>query len=76
MGLVYDRRWMIVDADGQFITALDQPKLLLVKVGLITAAKGEEKFSSNNPYAAVTLTLDAPNMPTLQLKPEDLSQGG
>ena len=30
-GLPWDRRWMLVDADGRFITARDHPKLAMVQ---------------------------------------------
>lgn len=33
-GLPWDRRWMLVDADGRFITARDHPKLAMVQTEL------------------------------------------
>ncbi|MGQ5525228.1 MOSC domain-containing protein [Chitinimonas sp. PSY-7] len=32
MGLEHDRRWMLVDADGKFITGRQYPKLVLIEV--------------------------------------------
>ncbi|GAB2664611.1 MOSC domain-containing protein [Arenimonas aestuarii] len=48
-GLEHDRRWMLVDADGKFITARQEPRLLQVQP--VTTDEG--------------LTLEAPGMPRL-----------
>lgn len=48
-GLANDRRWMVVDASGKFLTGRQQPRLTLI------AATPEEG----------TLQLEAPGMPTL-----------
>jgi uncharacterized protein YcbX len=50
-GLRNDRRWMVVDADGRFITGRQLPRLTLVR-----AQPGEEG-----------LALEAPGMPALQV---------
>jgi len=50
-GLEYDRRWMVVDADGRFITGRELPRLTLV-----VAQPGPEGLS-----------LSAPRMPTLSV---------
>lgn len=50
-GLRDDRRWMVVDADGRFITGRQLPRLTLVR-----AQPGPDGLS-----------LDAPGMPTLQV---------
>ena len=48
-GLAYDRRWMVVDASGKFLTGRQQPRLTLIAA---TPEDGQ-------------LQLDAPGMPTL-----------
>ena len=50
-GLRGDRRWMIVDAEGTFVSARTQPRLLLVRAV----------------FAGDSLLLDAPGMPRLHL---------
>ncbi|MGA9333493.1 MAG: MOSC domain-containing protein [Rudaea sp.] len=52
-GLVHDRRWMVVDEQGSFLTARKHPRLTLIR------AQPDGDW----------LTLDAPAMPRLQLKP-------
>lgn len=44
-GLAHDRRWMVVDAQGEFITGREEPRLVLVRVqpqadGLLLSAPG------------------------------------
>ncbi|MBZ0222411.1 MAG: MOSC N-terminal beta barrel domain-containing protein [Dokdonella sp.] len=51
-GFEGDRRWMIVDGDGQFITARKQPRLVLIHAQAAGAA----------------LQLRAPEMPVLRLQ--------
>lgn len=55
-GIRHDRRWMLVDEDGKFVSQRTQPRLALVRVGI------QEEH----------LALDAPGMPTLEvpLEPE------
>ena len=53
-GLRGDRRWMIVDAEGRFITARKHPRLVLIRAV----------------FDADSLLLDAPGMPCLRLLPE------
>ena len=48
-GLRGDRRWMIVDADGRFVTARKHPRLVLIRA----------RFDGTG------LVLDAPDMPSL-----------
>ncbi len=50
-GLKDDRRWMLVGADGRFLTAREHPRLLQIHAGF----KGQ------------VLTLSAPGMPVLEL---------
>jgi len=50
-GLLYDRRWMVVDPGGDFITQRDQPRMALIRVGV------------SYPH----LTVEAPGMPKLTL---------
>ena len=50
-GLAGDRRWMVVDAEGRFVTARKHPRLVLIRARL------------DGPG----LVLDAPEMPSLRL---------
>ena len=50
-GLAHDRRWMVVDADGQFLSGREQPRLTLIRA----LPDGD------------SLRLDAPGMPTLHV---------
>jgi uncharacterized protein YcbX len=50
-GLRYDRRWMVVDESGQFISQRDHPRMTLVVPNLVDGM----------------LLVDAPGMPTLEL---------
>lgn len=51
-GLRGDRRWMIVDAEGRFVTARKQPRLVLIRAV----------------FEGDALLLDAPRMPRLHLR--------
>jgi uncharacterized protein YcbX len=53
-GLRHDRRWMVVDEQGQFLTQRQHPRLALVRPAL----------------AAGALTLHAPDLPPLELPAE------
>jgi uncharacterized protein YcbX len=53
-GLAGDRRWMVVDATGRFVTGRQQPRLTLIRA---------------RPDGADALQLDAPDMPPLRLVP-------
>jgi uncharacterized protein YcbX/ferredoxin len=57
-GLNFDRRFVITDANGQFITARTEPTLCLIKVNLSEHG----------------LVLTAPNMPALHISYQKLSQ--
>jgi len=50
-GLEHDRRWMVVDGDGRFLTGRELPRMTLIQV---------------RPHPQ-GLSLDAPGMPTLQV---------
>lgn len=52
-GLVHDRRWMVVDAQGEFITGREEPRLVMVRA---------------HPQAD-DLRLSAPGMPDLLARP-------
>ncbi|HET8941115.1 MAG TPA: MOSC N-terminal beta barrel domain-containing protein, partial [Rudaea sp.] len=54
-GLAHDRRWMVVDTNGSFLTARKHPRLTLIR------AQPDGEW----------LTLAAPGMSGLQLKPAD-----
>lgn len=53
-GLEHDRRWMVVDANGKFLTGRRHPRLTLIRA---------------EPDADGTLRLRAPDMPELRLAP-------
>lgn len=53
-GLAGDRRWMVVDAAGRFVTGRQQPRLTLIRA---------------RPDGDDALQLDAPDMPPLRLAP-------
>lgn len=48
-GLAHDRRWMLIDEEGRFVTGRECPTLVLIQPSVSTAASG-----------AVTLKLQAP----------------
>jgi hypothetical protein len=52
-GLAGDRRWMVIDADGRFVTARKHPRMVLIRVD----------------PALDSLQIAAPGMPDLQLRP-------
>jgi len=58
LGLAFDRRFVISDSAGQFITARTEPTLCLVTTKLTEQG----------------ITLSAPNMPTLSLKYKNFSK--
>ena len=58
-GLKDDRRWMLVDPDGRFLTGRQLPKLVLVRAV---------------PIGPDGLRLDAPGMPTLEIKVADTAR--
>jgi uncharacterized protein YcbX len=37
-GLAHDRRWMVVDADGMFVTQRERPEMVLVRTALVDGA--------------------------------------
>lgn len=56
-GLAGDRRWMIVDATGHFITGREQPRLTLIRAqlvesGLMLSAPGQPEILVARPDAA------------------------
>jgi hypothetical protein len=50
-GLAHDRRWMVVDADGMFVTQRERPEMVLVRTAL----------------AAGAIELGAPGLPPFRL---------
>src|SRR5215467_1760755 len=50
-GFRNDRRWMVVDADGMFVTQRERPEMVLVRTALVDGA----------------IALTAPNMPPFRL---------
>ncbi len=57
-GLEHDRRWMVVDADGEFVTGRKHPRLTLIRAA---------------PVGDGMLQLRAPDMPPLHLAPAAVS---
>jgi len=55
-GLAGDRRWMVIDGDGKFVTGRQHARLTLVRALPETAASGD-----------AALRLDAPGMPALRV---------
>ena len=53
-GLAHDRRWMVVDVDGKFLTGRELPRLTLIHA---------------RPHRDGSLRLEAPGMPALRLDP-------
>jgi uncharacterized protein len=63
-GFAFDRNWMVVDAQGAFVTQREHPKLALVKPefangGMILSAPGMNPLhlSANGGGASITITL-------------------
>jgi uncharacterized protein YcbX len=59
-GLAHDRRWMLVDEHGQFMTQRRWPRMALVRPGV----------------SGDSLVLEAPNMPALELPLRPVGSGG
>ncbi|MGH8171897.1 MAG: MOSC domain-containing protein [Rhodanobacteraceae bacterium] len=57
-GLRYDRRWIVTDAEGRFLTGRQHPRLTLLKA---------------SPVNDAVLALSAPGMPVLRLQRPDVS---
>lgn len=57
-GLEGDRRWMIVDADGRFITGREQPRLTLVRARIVESG----------------LMLSAPDLPEILVRQPESDQ--
>lgn len=57
LGLSFDRRFILTDVNGKFITARTEPKLTLIQASIIENG----------------LIITAPNMPTLLIKYDDFS---
>lgn len=53
-GLMHDRRWMLVDAEGRFLTGRQLPQLVMVRA---------------TPMEPDRLRLDAPGMPAIDITP-------
>ncbi|MFI5062919.1 MAG: MOSC domain-containing protein [Streptosporangiales bacterium] len=63
-GLAGDRRWLVVDDTGRFVTQRAEPALALVTAGYVPAAPAAGGPASG-PLAAGALTLSAPGRPVL-----------
>ena len=63
-GLAGDRRWLVVDDTGRFVTQRAEPALALVTAGYVPAAQASGGPASG-PLAAGALTLSAPGHPVL-----------
>ncbi|WP_290796086.1 MOSC domain-containing protein [Flavihumibacter sp. UBA7668] len=58
-GLQYDRRWMLVDANGRFLTQREHPVMALLQVGL--GADHLLVFHKHHPEEAIQIPLDLTN---------------
>jgi uncharacterized protein YcbX len=58
-GLQNDRRWMVVDQQGKFITQRQQSRMCLIQVELIQATNSDENLQQES------IRLSAPDMPSL-----------
>jgi len=65
LGLVHDRRWMIVSKDFEFISQRTFPKMALIKQKLVNS---QDEIDYENP---VYLILEAPDAPPLRIKIND-----
>ena len=63
-GLAGDRRWLVVDDTGRFVTQRAEPALALVTAGHGAAAQAAGEGGSG-PFPAGALTLSAPGHPEL-----------
>ena len=66
LGLEGDRRWMLVDADGRFLTQREHATLALGRVALGSVAAGTVKAGDATSGA---VTLSAPGLPPLCVTP-------
>lgn len=55
-GLLLDRRFMVVDGAGRFVTQREEPRMALVRVGLQVPAAGADRARADS----ATVTLSAP----------------
>lgn len=58
-GLAHDREWMVVDANGDFLTQRSHPRMVLIAPQLVSTPCGE----------GVTLVLRAPGIPEHTVQP-------
>lgn len=61
-GIAGDRRWMVIDANGKFVTGRQQSRLTLVH------ARPQPAGSYDTASDGAALVLDAPGMPTLRVE--------
>jgi uncharacterized protein YcbX len=66
-GFEHDRRWMVIDADDEFLTGRDEPRLTLIRA--LPADGFSNDGLTNDGLANGTLTLNAPGMPELRVVP-------
>jgi uncharacterized protein len=56
-GFQYDRRWMLVDEQNQFLTQRQYPQMALLQTGITT--NGIEVYHKNNPVERISIPLAA-----------------
>ena len=64
-GLAGDRRWLVVDGTGRFVTQRAEPALALVTAGYLCQPPPACGGPASGPLAAGALTLSAPGHPVL-----------
>ncbi len=63
LGLRHDRRWMVVDEQGQFLTGRQLPRLLLIQPALSPAGALTLVFPDGTRLAVPPAAPDAPRLP-------------
>jgi len=74
LGVLFDRRWLVINAEGRFVTAREQPRLVLVQPALADQPSSHHRTRA---ATATALALSAPGMPPLRVPPiESLVKAG
>lgn len=67
-GLKYDRRWMLVDSDGIFLTQRSNPKMALLQPRIESEQLIVEDRSVPSSFISLPLNLDKNHTPTISTK--------
>ncbi len=62
LGLAWDRRWMVVDAEGRFLTGRQQPRLLLIQPELTEDGRLTLRFPDGRRLPVAPATPAAPRL--------------